>query len=71
MLELVKKALLTEYIRTPAISRNGQAVTIIFTDFVVDVVPAFVLPWWTWNDGFEICDSGTNSWITTDPKRAR
>ena len=69
VLELVKKALLTEYIRTPAISRNGQAVTIIFTDFVVDVVPAFVRPWWTWNDGFEICDSGTNSWITTDPKK--
>jgi len=69
VLELVKKALLTEYTRTPAISRNGQAVTITFTDFVVDVVPAFVLPWWTWNDGFEICDSGSDSWITTDPKK--
>lgn len=69
VLELVKKALLSEYTRTPAISRNGQAVTITFTDFVVDVVPAFVLPWWTWNDGFEICDSGSNSWITTDPKK--
>ena len=69
VLELVKKALLSEYSRTPAISRNGQAVTITFSDFVVDVVPAFVLPWWTWNDGFEICDSGSSSWITTDPKK--
>lgn len=69
VLELVKKALVNEYSRTPAISRNGQAVTITFTDFVVDVVPAFVLPWWTWNDGFEICDSGSDCWITTDPKK--
>jgi len=69
VLELVKKALLDEYKRGTGISRNGQAVTITFTDFVVDVVPAFVLPWWTWNDGFEICDSGSNSWITTDPKK--
>jgi hypothetical protein len=69
VLELVKKALLVEYTRTPAISRNGQAVTITFTDFIVDVVPAFVRPWWTWNEGWEICDSGSDSWITTNPKK--
>jgi hypothetical protein len=69
VLELVRKALLVEYTRTPAISRNGQAVTITFTDFVVDVVPAFVRPWWTWNEGWEICDSGSDSWITTNPKK--
>jgi hypothetical protein len=69
VLELVKKALLVEYTRTPAISRNGQAVTITFTNFIVDVVPAFVRPWWTWNEGWEICDSGSDSWITTNPKK--
>jgi hypothetical protein len=69
VLDLVKTALLVEYTRTPAISRNGQAVTITFTDFVVDVVPAFVRPWWTWNEGWEICDSGSDSWITTNPKK--
>jgi hypothetical protein len=69
VLEMVKKALLVEYTRTPAISRNGQAVTITFTDFVVDVVPAFVRPWWTWNEGWEICDSGSDSWISTNPKK--
>ena len=69
VLELVKKALLVEYTRTPTISRNGQAVTITFTDFIVDVVPAFVRPWWTWDEGWEICDSGSDSWITTNPKK--
>ena len=47
VLELVKKALLDEYKKGAMISRNGQAVTVTFTDFVVDVVPAFALPWWT------------------------
>ncbi len=69
VLELVKKALLVEYTRTPAIGRNGQAVTITFTDFIIDVVPAFVRPWWTWDEGWEICDSGSDSWITTNPKK--
>ncbi len=69
VLELVRKALLVEYTRTPAISRNGQAVTITFADFIVDVVPAFVRPWWTWDEGWEICDSGSDSWIKTNPKK--
>lgn len=69
VLDLVRTVLLDEYPRTPKISRNGQAVTISFSDFVVDVVPAFKLPWWNWNEGFEICDSGSNAWITTNPKK--
>lgn len=69
VLELVRKALLVEYPRTPRISRNGQAVTISFSDFVVDVVPAFALPWWSWNTGWEICDSKSGGWITTNPKK--
>jgi hypothetical protein len=69
VLELVKKALLVEYTRTPTISRNGQAVTITLSDFIVDVVPAFVRPWWKWDVGWDICDSGSNSWISTNPKK--
>jgi small multidrug resistance pump len=33
--------ILLSYPKTPDISRNGQAVMITFTDFKVDVVPAF------------------------------
>ena len=38
LLDKVKRALKATY-KTPEISRNGQAVTITFTDFKVDVVP--------------------------------
>jgi hypothetical protein len=69
VLDRVRMALLKEYPRTPKISRNGQAVTITFNDFIVDVVPAFALPWWSWNTGWEICDSMTDAWITTNPKK--
>ena len=41
LLDNVRAALLETYPQTPRISRNGQAVTISFTDFRVDVVPAF------------------------------
>ncbi len=41
LLDLVKRTLRKTYTKTPDISRNGQAVTICFDDFRVDVVPAF------------------------------
>jgi Second Messenger Oligonucleotide or Dinucleotide Synthetase domain len=69
VLDLVRDVLLAEYTRTPKISRNGQAVTITFSDFVIDVVPAFRLPWWSWNEGWEICDSSRERWITTNPAK--
>jgi hypothetical protein len=70
VLDLVRKALLAEYTNGTKISRNGQAVTITFSDFMVDVVPAFARPWWTWDDeSWEICDSGNDRWIVTNPKR--
>jgi hypothetical protein len=71
VLELAKKALLAEYTNRTKISRNGQAVTITFADFMVDVVPAFVRPWWsTWDEeSWDICDSGRDRWIATNPKR--
>ena len=41
LLDRVRTILLKTYPTTPKISRNGQAVTISFTDFAVDVVPCF------------------------------
>src|SRR3712207_5733160 len=41
LLDYLRRVLLKTYTRTPHISRNGQAVTIHFNDFLVDVVPAF------------------------------
>lgn len=65
LLDLVKKTLRKTYTRTPDISRNGQAVTIRFEDFKVDVVPAF----YRQGGGFLIPNSISQSWIPTDPKK--
>ncbi len=64
LLDKVKRALLKTYTKTPKISRNGQAVTITFTDFIVDVVPAFNRK----GGGFLIPNSVQNTWIETNPK---
>jgi len=63
LLDLVKRTLRNTYTETPEISRNGQAVTITFTDFVVDVVPCFKRQ----GGGYLIPDSNAQSWIATDP----
>lgn len=65
LLDLVKRTLRRTYTRTPDISRNGQAVTIRFEDFMVDVVPAFNRQ----GGGYLIPNSLTQSWISTDPKK--
>jgi hypothetical protein len=44
-----------------AISRNGQAVTIRFTDFMVDVAPGFHRQ----GAGFLIPNSITQTWLAT------
>jgi len=64
LLDKVKQALLKTYTKTPKISRNGQAVTITFTDFVVDVVPAFNRK----GGGYLIPNSVQKVWIATNPK---
>lgn len=64
LLDKVKRVLRKTYTKTPEISRNGQAVTITFTDFVVDVVPAF----YRQGGGYLIPNSKTSSWIATNPK---
>lgn len=63
LLDRVRRVLLKTYPKTPRISRNGQAVTITFDDFKVDVVPSFNRQ----GGGYLIPNSVTGSWIETDP----
>jgi len=65
LLDLVKRTLRQTYTKTPDISRNGQAVTIRFSDFMVDVVPAF----YRQGGGYLIPNSIAGGWIATDPKQ--
>jgi len=65
LLDRVKRVLRKTYPKTPDISRNGQAVTIQFTDFMVDVVPAFYRK----GGGYLIPNSISQRWISTDPKK--
>ena len=65
LLDLIKRTLRKTYTLTPDISRNGHAVTIRFTDFVVDVVPGFNRQ----GGGYIIPNSIAQSWISTDPKK--
>jgi hypothetical protein len=63
LLDKLRATLLKTYTSSPKISRNGHAVTITFTDFVVDVVPAFNRQ----GGGYLIPDSVGKRWISTDP----
>lgn len=65
LLDWVKRTLKRTYATTPDISRNGQAVTIRFTDFTVDVVPGFNRQ----GGGYLIPNSIRQSWLSTDPKK--
>lgn len=65
LLDYLKRTLLKTYTRTPDIGRNGQAVTIHFTDFIVDVVPAFNRK----GGGYLIPNSIRQEWIETNPIR--
>jgi hypothetical protein len=65
LLDLLKRVLKKTYPTTPDISRNGQAVTIQFTDFAVDVVPSFNRQ----GGGYLIPNSITQAWLSTDPKK--
>lgn len=64
LLDKIKRVLLKTYTKTPKISRNGQAVTITFKDFIVDVVPAFKRK----GEGYLIPNSAKSIWIATNPK---
>ena len=64
LLDKVKRAIGKTYTDTK-ISRDGQAVTVKFSDFYVDVVPGFHRQ----GGGFLIPDSYGQRWIETDPKK--
>ncbi|MFO0807543.1 MAG: CBASS oligonucleotide cyclase [Gemmataceae bacterium] len=65
LLDRVKRAIAKHYRETTGVSRNGQAVTVYFSDFTVDVVPAF----YRQGGGYLIPNSIEKRWIGTDPKR--
>jgi hypothetical protein len=65
LLDAVRKSLLRTYTQTPAVRPDGSAVTITFTDFKVDVVPAFHRK----GGGYLIPSMELGRWISTDPKR--
>jgi len=65
LLDRVRRILLKTYTKSLQTSRNGQAVTITFTDFVVDVVPGFNRQ----GGGYLIPDPIQSRWIATDPTR--
>lgn len=64
LLDFTKRTLRKRYPSTPDISRNGQAVTIRFSDFVVDVVAGFNRQ----GGGYLMANAVTNTWLSTDPK---
>jgi hypothetical protein len=65
LLSTVMGTLKKEYKKTPKIKPDGQAVTITFTDFKVDVVPGF----YRTGGGYLIPDANAGRWIPTDPKK--
>ena len=65
LLQDLRTVLRKTYTKTPEISRNGQAVTITFTDFKVDVVPSFYRK----GGGYLIPDASQKRWISTNPKK--
>lgn len=42
LLNLIKRVLWRTYTKAPGIKPNGQAITIRFSDYIVDVVPGFI-----------------------------
>ena len=65
LIDKLKRVLKKTYPQTSGISRNGQAVTIQFTDIIVDVVPAFYRK----TGGYLIPNSVGQTWISTDSKK--
>lgn len=65
LLEAVRTSLRKQYPNTPRFSKSGQAVTISFSDFQMDVVPAFNRQ----GGGYLIPNANTNQWISTDPTK--
>ncbi|HZU70922.1 MAG TPA: hypothetical protein VFA09_26840 [Ktedonobacteraceae bacterium] len=68
LLDTVKSTLKKAFPTTADISRDGQAVTVSFRDFKVDVVSAFHRMLRFFFPSYLIANTITNTWITTNPK---
>src|SRR5260370_183669 len=68
LLDKVKSTLKKAYPATADISRDGQAVTLSFHDFKVDVVPAFHRMLSFLFPGYLIANTITKKWIVTRPR---
>lgn len=68
LLDKVKSILKKAYPQAADISRDGQAVTISFHDFKVDVVPAFRRMFSFFVSGYLIANTITKTWVITNPK---
>lgn len=64
LLNAVRDDLSETYTRTPKIRPDGQAVTLTFSGFKVDVTPAFSRQ----GDGYLIPNPPGGNWIETNPK---
>jgi hypothetical protein len=64
LLDWIRRNLIKQYPKTPSISRNGQAVTITFDAYKVDVTPAFHKQ----GGGYLIPNSNNQTWLSTNPK---
>lgn len=70
ILDQLKVILKETYPTTLNISRDGQAVTIAFSEFNVDIVPAFKrTSFLGFNKGYVIPDTITKRWIATNPHK--
>ena len=69
LLDKVKSTLKKAYPNTADISRDGQAITISFHDFKVDVVPAFHRMLSFFVPGYLIANTITKTWVITNPKK--
>jgi hypothetical protein len=68
LLDKVKSTLKKAYPQAADISRDGQAITISFHDFKVDVVPAFRRMFSFFVPGYLIANTITKTWVITNPK---
>jgi hypothetical protein len=65
LLERLKNVVRKQFIESTDLSRNGQAVTICFSDYKVDLVPACLFE----GGGYLVPDYHAKRWFSTDPEK--
>jgi Second Messenger Oligonucleotide or Dinucleotide Synthetase domain len=64
LLDQIKRVLHKTCVKAPQMHKNGHAVNLTFSDFTVNVIPAFQKD----GGGYIIPDTIENKWISTDPR---